>query len=178
MSKFIDQILTCELKRYFTAHPEEYEELRQIITNKRGNTKKSLPSLRGLEYVTTHMAKLHDMGFFYRNERGEDVYCDFYHAYKTMLGDYKKRHFDSFRRTAEIQFQIPNHAPIKTTIAQMQWGRWIYEQSVMLWVKQNWPEVRISMAASLKEQRAAKRRRLAKSAPKQSVRAGKFTLFW
>lgn len=178
MSKFIDQILMCELKRYFTAHPAEFVELSQIITNKRGtSSKKSLPSLRGLEYVTTHMAKLNDLAFFIRKD-GEDVYIDMYHLYKTTLGDFKKKNFDSFRRTAEIEFQIPNHEPIKTTIAQLRWGRWIYEESIMLWVKQHWPEVRKRMAASLKEQRAAKRRRVTKGAPKQSVRAGTITITW
>ena len=180
MSKFIDQILMVELQRYFTAHPDQYDELRQIITNKRGpSKKKTLPSLRGLEYVTTHMAKMNDLAFFYQNEMGEQVFCDIYHLYKTTLGDFKKKHFDSFRRTAEIEFQIPDHPPIKTTIAQMQWGRWIYEQSIMLWVKDHWPEVRKRMAASLKDQRAPKkRRRIVKKAPKQSVRSGKITITW
>ena len=167
-----------ELQGYFTAHPEQYDELQQIITNQRGS-KKGLPSLRGLEYVTTHMAKMDDIGFTYQKANGQEEFCNIYHEYKTSLGDYKKKHFDSFRRTPEIEFAIPGKEPIQTTVAQMQWGRWIYEMCIMPYVKEHWPEIRKRMAESLKDQRASKRRKTApKKSSKQSVRTGKITIAW
>lgn len=176
--QFIDRILMFELTRYFTANPDQYEELRQIINNKRGKDK-DLPSLRGLEYVTTNMAKSDDLGFFYENKSGDQVFCDMYHEYKTSLGDFKKKHFDSFRRTPEIMFKIDGYPPIRTTIAQMQWGRWVYEQRIMEWVRGHWPLVRKRMAESLKEQRAPKRcRTSSKQATKQSIRGGEITISW
>lgn len=176
-NRFIDRILTTELQSYFIAHPEQYDELRQIITNQRGN-KKTLPSLRGLEYVTTHMAKVDNLCFVYE-KNGEQKECNIYHEYKTKLGSDKKAHFDSFRRTSEIQFAIPGKQPIQTTVAQLQWGRWIYEHCIMPYVKDNWPRIRKRMAESLKDQRNSKRQKLvAKKCVKQSVGVNKITINW
>ncbi len=180
---FIDTILAIELRDYFTAHPEQYDELRAIINNT-AERKTSLPSLRGLEFVTTHMArKDKGAGFYVLTTSGERKFVDIYNTYKTALGDYKKRRFDSFRRTKSFQFTIPSReeSPITTTIGQLQWARWIFERQIMNWAKENWATVRKEMATNLKEQRQTKRNKQHRKRAtmyQQRVRTGTVTIQW
>lgn len=158
---FIDKVLVEQLRTYFAAHPDQYDELREIITNhQKKDMKTALPSLRGLEFVTTHMSRVDaGAGFYIQLENGEVLYIDIHNAYKTALGDYKKQRFDSFRRTKLISFSIPSRedSPILTTVAQLRWGQWIYEQHIMEWVKIHWTKVRKEMAKALRQQRLRKR---------------------
>lgn len=187
-NSFIDKILECQLRDYFVQHPDQYDELRSIIRSK--SVKKAdkphvLPSLRGLEFVTTYLARHNEgIGFYNRNDDGTISYVDIHNAYKTALGDYKKKRFDSFRRSPPFEFTIPSRegAPIVTTIGQLQWGRWIYERKIMDWVKVNWPNVRKEMAKNLKIQRATKcsprASRKRKRTYQQRVRSGQIIIKW
>jgi hypothetical protein len=182
----IDRILAIELRDYFTAHPEQYDELRAIINNTTDRGTTPLPSLRGLEFVTTHMArKEKGAGFYVQYTNGERRFVDIYNTYKTALGDYKKRRFDSFRRTDVFEFTIPSRegAPIRTTIGQLQWARWIFEREIMTWAKQNWSSVRKEMATNLKQQRQSKllrnkQHRKRATMFQQRVRTGTVTITW
>ena len=77
--------------------------------------------------------------------------------YKTKLSTYGKKRFDSFRRTKPtILFTIKGREdkPLKTTIAQLQWCRWIYEQRIMEHVISKMPIISQEMAKKLKQQRS------------------------
>ncbi len=70
-----------------------------------------------------------------------------------------KRHFDSFRRTTPITFSVParEKQPIQSTVAQLLWGKWMFENRIMSFIKENWPAVKKDMAVTLKRQRSRKK---------------------
>ena len=181
----INKVLLIQLKTYFAAHPQQYDELRQIINQSMHKKRSSLPSLRGLEYVTTYMSKRdHKVGFYFVTKKGERRYFHPYNSYKTTLADYKKRCFDSFKRAEEIRFTIPGKElePIITTVGQLQWSRWLFQSKLMEYAKKNWPMIRDAMALTLKEQRATSKLERVKK-PKyahnpHSVRCDPIVLKW
>lgn len=162
-NRLIDKVLNQELQNYFSQHPDHYDELSKIINSKsnaQSRTKNRLPSLRGLEYVVTYLSRYKGgQGFYSTNDKGERIYVDIHNMYKTTLGTHGKKRFDSFRRTTPITFSIAGRedAPIETTVAQLWWGKWIYEQNIMQFIKLHWTEVRKDMAETLRLQRKRKR---------------------
>lgn len=188
----VDSVLHGELTSYFSRHLDQYDELRQIINAKsrprkaKSKRKHGLPSLRTLEYVVTHLSRYKNTGQgFYSDKKGERFYVDIHNMYKTMLGTHSKKKFDSFRRTKNIAFSVPDRkdAPIQTTIAQLWWCKWIYERQIMLHVKKNWPAVRKEMAQALKKQRQYKKRGIDRQKSKrrafyQQVHTNDIVLKW
>lgn len=171
----IDRVLYQELNIYFSKHIDQYDELREIINSKVKTpvrTRQHLPSLRGLEYVVTYLSRCKDgQGFYINNEKGERIYHDIHNMYKTTLGTHGKKCFDSFRRTTPITFSVSGreNAPIETTVAQLWWGKWIYEENIMPFIKKKWSEVRKDMAQTLKRQRQRKRNGIKKTIRKRRM---------
>ena len=86
-ASLIDMVLAQELKSYFSRHLEQYDELRQIINTKSTTEQpksKTLPSLRGLEYVVTYLSRYkRGQGFYVEGKNGERFHCDV-HKYVSL----------------------------------------------------------------------------------------------
>lgn len=157
MKTLQDTVLEQGLVSFFSKNLSVYDELSKIINPIQGK-KRSLPSLRVLEHVVTNMARQNrGQGFFSTNENGERIYVDIHALYKTTLGTYGKRRFDSFRRTSAITFKIDGREePIKSSFAQLCFGRFIYQKKIMQFIKESDDLIRQDMAAQLKKNRKRK----------------------
>ena len=179
MNPLVNMILLQDLKSWWGHNLAYYDEFRKIINDRR---KKNLPSLRGIEFVVTQTPQR--SGGFYSRRNGGRVYVNIHDMYKTALLTHGKRHFDSFRRQKALLFSVPQreNQPINTTIAQLLWGKWIYDYRIMPHVKANWTTVRRQMAISLKEQRTRKKcgqaHKKKHKANIQQIHTGKIILKW
>lgn len=144
---FLEKLLLQQLQAYFIKNPQILDECRLILE------KNHCVSLRMLEFITTNLARKQEVGFFHRNDDGEIRYVDIYTIYKNTLGDYKKTNFDSFQRSSRIYFKIDGRVGVKTTIGQLVWLRFIFENKIMDWTKMNRNYVQSTMARALKAQR-------------------------
>ena len=112
MSK--SDLLLSSLEEFYAA-PENFEQLKNILTHTSG------PSLRNLEwYITVHAKKTCVM---YDTKTGK---FPVHVAYKSSLVGYSKKYFDPFCRTERIQFK-----GLSTTIAQLNFIRWCIKNDII-----------------------------------------------
>ncbi len=113
-------------------------------------------SLRIIEWVVTHYAKLYNV-YFWINQKKE-IYShlpddevltsnlkkiNLYQDYRAQLKSYSKFNFDSFRRHYRITFFIDkeNKKTIETTIGQLNFFRWIFNNSIIDYTIQNYDQI-------------------------------------
>lgn len=160
-NQLADELLLGTLTEFYTQNPDVYDKLYEIVQMR----SKESPSLRTVEFGVANKAHSQN-SVFLRKLNGETQRINVYDWYKNCLGDYKKVHFDPFRRTNKIMFCIPGRdgQPIETTIAQLVFSRKVFSSGIMerLCVKESRRAMEREMAHCLAKQRkrgAAKRRR-------------------
>lgn len=113
-------------------------------------------SLRIIEWVVTHYAKLYNVYFWINDKKEihlklpEDSFIgsnlkkiNLYQDYRAQLKSYSKFNFDSFRRHYRITFFIDkeNKKTIETTIGQLNFFRWIFNNSIIEYTIQNYEKI-------------------------------------
>lgn len=151
-NELADELLLSTLTEFYTKHPDVYDKLYEIVQMR----SKESPSLRTVEFGVANKAHSQNSVFLHRGN-GETQLINVYDWYKNCLGDYKKVHFDPFRRTNKIMFRIPGRddQPIETTIAQLVFSRKVFSSGIMarLCVKESRSAMEREMAHCLAEQR-------------------------
>lgn len=151
-NQLADDLLLNTLTEFYTAHPDVYDKLFNIVQLR----SKESPSLRTVEFGVAN--KSHSQNSTFMQTIGDErQWVNVYDWYKNCLGDYKKVHFDPFRRTDKILFSIPTRDshPIETTIAQLVFSRKVFSSGIMerLCVKETRQLMEREMAQCLAEQR-------------------------
>lgn len=89
-------------------------------------------SLRLLDYICTKYSKL----FAVILEIKKNKHINLHSSYKDQLKAYSKVQFDPFRRHDRITVII-NNTPIETTVAQLNFFKWVIEIKLTDWLKTN-----------------------------------------
>jgi len=104
-------------------------------------------SLRLIDWLVTHYARDNNIYYWYdkdniyneipynkENMKKINVYLD----YRAQLKSYTKLYFDTFRRHQRISFYIDNDKMIETTLGQLNFFRWIFNNNILLYVEKNY----------------------------------------
>jgi hypothetical protein len=107
-------------------------------------------SLRLIDWLVTHYARdnniyyWHDKDTIYyempsnkENIKKINVYLD----YRAQLKSYTKLYFDTFRRHERISFYIDNDKMIETTLGQLNFFRWIFNNNILLYAEKNYESI-------------------------------------
>ena len=154
-------LLLTSLTNYYNRNPENRQILFDIIQGK------SKLSLRILDWFVTHYAKNSDI-LYWIDEREKKIiekYPDtqndmnlrkfhLYLKYRAELQSYTKMFFDPFRRHERITFILetePALKTIETTIGQLNFFRWTFQNHVLVYIESHLDEIEEHMASYQKE---------------------------
>lgn len=111
-------------------------------------------SLRIIEWVVTHYAKLYNVYYWIDDKKHLHSYLpeegimtsnlkkiNLYQDYRAQLKSYSKFNFDSFRRHYRITFFIDKDKFIETTIGQLNFFRWVFNNSIIDYTLKNYDEI-------------------------------------
>ena len=123
------QLLLDSVDTFF--HTKDNAKTLSDILEKKLDPKKGL-SLRTIEwFVTTHSKK---KNLTYKTG---DKRFTVHVAYKSSLDGYSKKLFDPFCRTERIEYEIPGHGKVTTTVAQLNFLKWCISNGVIQYIQDN-----------------------------------------
>ena len=120
-------------------------------------------SLRVIDWFVTNYCKKNNIYWVQDNSRFV-VYLN----YKLQLKAYSKKFFDPFCRRDRIYFYYQNNTYLETTVGQLNFFKWIIENNIINYIKNNYESIEKDMQDSIKydNDKNKKRRQLSKSATK------------
>ena len=120
-------------------------------------------SLRVIDWFVTNYCKKYNI-FWVQNNSRFVVYLN----YKLQLKAYSKKYFDPFCRRDRIYFTYQNNTYLETTVGQLNFFKWIIENNIINYIKNNYEDIEKDMQTSIKydNDKDKKRRQLSKSATK------------
>ena len=151
ISKSSDLLLNS-LTQFYDKHPSYRKILANMIEGKHAI------SLRVVDWFITHYAKYKNI--VYWNDDVEGTYLEnvttmkpslrkfhLYLDYRAQLKSYTKLYFDPFRRHDRISFIIENKplTVIETTIGQLNFFRWIFQNHILDYLLKHQIEIEKSM---------------------------------
>jgi len=151
ISKSSDLLLNS-LTQFYDKHPSYRKILANMIEGKH------TISLRVVDWFITHYAKYKNI--VYWNDDAEGTYLEnvttmkpslrkfhLYLDYRAQLKSYTKLYFDPFRRHDRISFIIENKplTVIETTIGQLNFFRWIFQNHILDYLLKHQVEIEKSM---------------------------------
>jgi len=150
MNDLSTSLLLTSLTKFYNKHEKYKYMLKDIIDGKHKL------SLRIIEWLVTHYAKLYNIYYWINNtdeifERLPDNYIDMnsfrkvnlYQDYRAQLKSYSKFNFDSFRRHDRITFFINQEQMmyIETTIGQLNFFRWVFSNNIIEYALKNYDDI-------------------------------------
>lgn len=149
--------LLRSLNRYY-ADPDKRRRLAAVVG------RKSVVSLRIIDWLTTNFAKKHNVVYHLGNNRPFNIFLE----YKACLRSFSKRFFDPFARRERLDFDDGNGGRISTTLAQQNFFRWAIDNGVIDYAVQHVAEIEGDMVAAIQhryeEDHGSKRKELSKAA--------------
>lgn len=125
-----DRMLLQSLKDFFS-DPIHSSILKRTLDPKRSEH----ISLRLIDWICTTYSKHHRLLFARSNGTG---IIDIHASYKSHLRSFGKNRFDVFRRGQKLEISIsPGEPPIETTIAQLNFFRWLITHDVLVYLEEN-----------------------------------------
>ena len=131
--EFLNNIYLISLHKYYdNLEIEKIKEIKNIIS---GNFN---ISLRLLDWFVTKYTKSNMILLKTNKEDEEEQYLNVFISYKSQLKSYTKKFFDPFKRQPIVNFKF-NDSPeeFKTTVGQLLFFKWMYENNIIDYVKQN-----------------------------------------
>ena len=89
-------------------------------------------SLRTIEWFITNYSKKKNVTY-----KNGDTPFSVHLAYKSSLNGYSKKLFDPFCRTERIDYIIPGHGKIETTVAQLNFLKWCIHYGIIDYIDKN-----------------------------------------
>jgi hypothetical protein len=136
-------------------------------------------SLRMIDWLVTRYAKNNNI-IFWINEADNNVYYNLpenystdkfkkitlYLDYRAQLKSFKKFNFDAFRRHERITFNIDKNEEIETTIGQLNFFKWAFNNKIIIYAIENQKKIYENMSKfSYKKQTSIKNSLI----PKQDI---------
>tara|TARA_B100001094_G_scaffold329425_1_gene392133 strand:- start:1889 stop:2425 length:537 start_codon:yes stop_codon:yes gene_type:complete len=119
-------VLLKSLKNYYKSN-DKMRELLKVLS------KDSTISLRLIDYLCTNYAKNNDVVL---NNTGKSNPENLYLLYRSQLKAFSKIQFDPFKRHERIEIpcnDLPN-GKLETTVAQLNFFRWIIDKKILNWL--------------------------------------------
>tara|TARA_B000000477_G_scaffold121274_1_gene123684 strand:- start:6390 stop:6935 length:546 start_codon:yes stop_codon:yes gene_type:complete len=156
------ELLLSSLNQYYNNNIENKELFNNII-----NGKDKL-SLRLIDWFVTHYARNNNIYYWTNNieifEQLPDNFNDnnikkvnIYLDYRAQLKSYTKLYFDTFRRHQRITFYINDNISIETTIGQLNFFRWIFNNNILEYTINNYDIIYKSMTEQNKSTKKQKK---------------------
>ena len=101
-------------------------------------------SLRIVDWFTTNYAKKHYTVYPIKTET-ETRRFKVYNDYKLKLRSYSKKRFDPFCRWERITIPYQNDTQIQTTIGQLNFFKWAFENEVISYIETNYNLIEADM---------------------------------
>ena len=98
-------------------------------------------SLRIVDWFTTNYAKKHYTVYNLPNGNRFKVYND----YKLKLRSYSKKKFDPFCRWERINIPYKNETHLQTTIGQLNFFKWAFENNIVDYIETNYAAIEKDM---------------------------------
>ena len=98
-------------------------------------------SLRIVDWFTTNYAKKYYTVYDLANGNRFKVYVD----YKLKLRSYSKKRFDPFCRWDRINIPYKNDTQIQTTLGQLNFFKWAFDNNVITYIEQNYSAIEKDM---------------------------------
>ena len=130
------ELLLSSLNQYYNNNIENKDLFNNII-----NGKHKL-SLRLIDWFVTHYARNNNIYYWTNNieifQQLPDNFNDnnikkinIYLDYRAQLKSYTKLYFDTFRRHQRITFYINDNISIETTIGQLNFFKWLFNNNIL-----------------------------------------------
>ena len=130
-----NDILINNLLKYY----DEDNKIDKMVKIINGESK---ISLRIVDWFTTNYAKKYYTVYSLANESKRfKVYVD----YKLKLRSYSKKRFDPFCRWDRINIPYKNNTHIQTTIGQLNFFKWAFENEVIHYIENNYALIEADM---------------------------------
>jgi hypothetical protein len=156
------ELLLSSLNQYYNNNILNKELFNNII-----NGKHKL-SLRLIDWFVTHYARNNNIYYWTDNKKIyqnlPDTFNDntikkvnIYLDYRAQLKSYTKLYFDTFRRHQRITFYIDENNSIETTIGQLNFFRWIFNNNIITYAIDNYDNIYKSMTEQNKNIKKTKK---------------------
>lgn len=100
-------------------------------------------SLRLIDFFVTNYCR---KNFISYSLNGQEFLV--YVSYKSQLKAYSKQFFDPNCRRERIVFQIQGHEPFRTTVGQLNFFRWAFENNILEFIQTNYDAIQNDRVAS------------------------------
>ena len=134
-------LLLNSLKQFYRG--AEFDQLREVLN------KKSVVSLRMLDWLVTNYARKTHVIYDLPCEDGSAQSFNLFLSYKTQLRAYSKKRFDPFRRRERLMFKHDGES-LLTTIAQLNFFRWCIENKVLDFASEHHKAIEDDMMQSMR----------------------------
>ena len=150
------ELLLCSINDFYQKNLNFKNIFKDIIT---GNHKLSL---RLIDWLVTHYSRNNNI-FYWLTNLDDDIYynlpdninneitykkINLYHDYRAQLKSYSKLNFDTFRRHERITFYIDDKNSIETTVGQLNFFRWIFNNKIIYYALDNYDNIYNDMIAN------------------------------
>lgn len=147
--KNCQELLLVSINDFYHKNYKFKKELKDIIS---GNHKLSL---RLIDWLVTHYSRNNNIYYWISNKE-EKIYnnlpdncnndicykkLNLYYDYRAQLKSYSKLHFDTFRRHQRITFYIDDDNTIQSTVGQLNFFRWIFNNKIILYALDNYDTI-------------------------------------
>lgn len=133
-------MLQEHLQRFYTRRPEITEKLVKIVQTK------TPFSLRLLDWFVTNYAKAHRTNYAVSLGNGSPTQFFVFTNYRNQLAGFSKAMFDPFCRRERLLFRYDNEQDgLKTTIGQLNFFKWAFENNVIDYLEMHKEEVERDM---------------------------------
>lgn len=126
--EYLNDVYIKILKQYYDTLDSNI--IKEIIDIINGNSKLSL---RLIDWVVTKYSKNYLILLYTNPNELLNVYI----SYKSQLKNYTKKFFDPFKRGIIVDFKFKDNTSIKTTVGQLIFFKWIYENNIIQYIFNN-----------------------------------------
>lgn len=151
MQDTCQDLLLTSISLFYNDNPSYKLILRDIIEGKHKL------SLRLIDWFVTHYSKTFNI-LYWTSKTSQNIYeqypenhpdiktvkrVNLYLDYRAQLKSYAKINFDSFRRHSRITFflDIEKNISIETTVGQLNFFRWVFNNKVIEYVLTNYDDI-------------------------------------
>lgn len=128
-------LLLKSLENYYYNNHNKLQEMLSIIGGS------SRISLRIIDWFVTNYAKHHGVIFPVENDTGFHVHS----SYKLKLKGYSKHYLDPFCRYNRISIKYDENSSVETTIGQLNFFKWAFENNIIQYVNDNFKQINDDM---------------------------------
>lgn len=107
-------------------------------------------SLRLIDWFVTNYSKKNNT-IIVKNIDNDVVHFNVYLSYRSQLKAYSKQQFDPFRRRDRMNFYYDKDRFVETTIGQMNFFRWVMQNSILEYIEEHSKSIEEDMVAIQKD---------------------------